>query len=305
MTPYLKTPKTNEEIVAILKDRGLTFDAAELLDALARIGYYRLKGYLVPFRQSGDVNFVEGANLSRVMEIYAFDCSLRTILSEGLAKIEVAVRARIIRYHLEINPDPFAYSKQNGLPGLREKAYTELKRHIDDAVAKAKSEPFMKHLAVEHGIVDNPPLWTMMEVLPFGSLVCYLQGLPEEAKRKTANSFNVTPSVLVGFLNALRRTRNVCAHHARLWNRKFGTMASRKIGVSPDVADLDACFVAHNDPDVDNAFVLLSLTRYMVRVIEPTSEWLDTCRALISTASPFILRGMGFPTDWQKLKLWQ
>ena len=111
----------------------MAFDKDQLLAFLAKVGYYRLKGYLVPFRQPDKVDFAEGADFATVKAIY-------------------------------------------------------------------------------------------------------YQGLPPEVQEKVANSFNVIPSVFVGFLTALRRTRNVCAHHARLWNRRFGSMISRKIGQSKEVA---------------------------------------------------------------------
>lgn len=305
MTPYAKTPKTNEEIADILEVRGLAFDRGELLAFLSRVGYYRLKGYLVPFRKPQDVCFQDKTEFATVRAIYEFDASLRSMLSEGLATVEVAVRALLIRYHLEVNPDPFAYTTAAGLPGLKPKAYAELMKHIGDAVAKAKMEPFMKHLAVEHGITSNPPLWTMMEVVPFGSLVCYFQGLPDPAKQKVANTFYVTPSVLVGFLNALRRMRNVCAHHARLWNRKTGSMVSRKIGQREELKPLDEAFIAYGDPAIDSVFVLMSVVRYLVSVIHPNSAWLAKSRTQVEAATPFVLRGMGFPVDWQELALWK
>ena len=305
MTPYAKTPQTNEDIAAILESRGLAFDKEQLLAFLAKVGYYRLKGYLVPFRQPDKVDFIEGADFATVKAIYDFDANLRTVSGKGLAIVEVAVRAAITRYHLAWKSDPFLYKDAANLPGLKEKAYEKLMAHIGDAVAKSKSEPFMRHLAVEHGIVDCPPLWTLMEVIPFGTLANYYQGLPPEVQEKVANSFNVIPSVFVGFLTALRRTRNVCAHHARLWNRRFGSMISRKIGLSKGVAALDACFKADDASGFDSVFDILSVTRHLVKVVDPSSPWLADIASVVTDATPFILTGMGFPSDWQSLALWK
>ena len=302
MIPYAKKPQTNEDIAAILESRGLAFDKDQLLAFLAKVGYYRLKGYLVPFRQLGKVDFVEGADFAAVKAIYDFDASLRTVSGRGLAIVEVAVRAAITRYHLAWNPD---HKDAANLPGLKEKAYEKLMAHIGDAVAKSKSEPFMRHLAVEHGIIDYPPLWTLMEVIPFGTLATYYQGLPSEVQEHVANSFNVIPSVFVGFLTALRRTRNVCAHHARLWNRRFGSMISRKIGQSKEVAALNACFKADGSCGFDSVFDILSVTRHLVKVADPSSPWLDDVVSVVTGATPFVLTGMGFPANWQSLVLWR
>ena len=52
---YLKTPKvwkSYEEQLEILKSRGLQIgDEKKALAYLRTIGYYRLSGYLYPFRQ--------------------------------------------------------------------------------------------------------------------------------------------------------------------------------------------------------------------------------------------------------------
>ena len=83
MTPYAKTPQTNEDIAAILESRGLAFDKDQLLAFLAKVGYYRLKGYLVPFRQPDRVDFAEGADFATVKAIYDFDDNLRTVSGKG------------------------------------------------------------------------------------------------------------------------------------------------------------------------------------------------------------------------------
>ena len=48
---YTKTYKTVEEQADILIDRGLVCDREELIERLQWINYYRLSGYLYPFRK--------------------------------------------------------------------------------------------------------------------------------------------------------------------------------------------------------------------------------------------------------------
>ena len=52
-------------------------------------------------------------------------------------------------------------------------------------------------------------------------------------------------------------------------------------------------------------FTVLSLCTYCMGIIRPESKWKDRCHALLKTATPFALRGMGVPTDWETLALWQ
>ena len=53
------------------------------------------------------------------------------------------------------------------------------------------------------------------------------------------------------------------------------------------------------------AFTVLSLCAYCMGIIRPESEWKNRCRALLKTATPFVLRGMGAPADRETLALWQ
>ena len=82
-------------------------------------------------------------------------------------------------------------------------------------------------------------------------------------------------------------------------------MISRKIGQSKEVAALDACFKADGASGFDSVFDILSVTRHLVKVADPSSPWLDDIVSVVAGATPFVLRGMGFPADWQTLALWK
>ena len=96
-------------------------------------------------------------------------------------------------------------------------------------------------------------------------------------------------------------------------------MISRKIGQSKEVAALDACFKADGANGFDSVFDILSVTRHLVKVADPSSPWLHDIASVVTGATPFMLRGMGFPAprpeapaggcaggyDWQKLALWK
>ena len=51
--PFAKQPKTNEELADLLISRNLVADRNKAIHLLDSIGYYRLTGYLVPFRAQG------------------------------------------------------------------------------------------------------------------------------------------------------------------------------------------------------------------------------------------------------------
>ena len=59
------------------------------------MNYYRLSGYLYPFRILPGDNFVAGTDLDTVWRRYTFDRRLRLLVLDAMERIEVAVRARL------------------------------------------------------------------------------------------------------------------------------------------------------------------------------------------------------------------
>lgn len=285
--------------------RGLSADVAELSSVVASVGYYRLKGYLVPFRKPGTEDFKEGADFATVWSIYNFDRRLRLLMMDALSRIEVALRAMIVKEHLAVNADPFGYVDPAGLPSLRPAKHASMLVKIADATRNAKNEPFVAHLVSTYGITQYPPLWIMMQIVPFGTLLYYFQGLPPAVQQRIANAFHVRPSIFLNWLTALKKGRNVCAHHARLWNRHIVSRLSRRIGAAPELVSLDQAFGFQPTDAYTTVYSLLSLCAYCLSVVRPQSKWRERCRALLESADQFVLNGMGVPSDWRKLAFWQ
>lgn len=295
---------SNEDLAALLLSRGLVADLDKLLRVLAAVGYYRLSGYLVPFKDKGTDNFIKGTTLDDVWNIYTLDRNLRLTAMDALARIEVAVRALVTRHHTDYNADPFAYVDPKNLPKISPARHTDLLRHIENAVSNARQEPFIKHLAIAHGITQYPPIWTMMEIIPMGTLTYYYEGLPDPVQQKIANTFHVRPSVFGGWLMVLKKIRNVCAHQGRLWNKPLAVASTRKIGSASELDPLRQCLDAQVQNGHTNTFSALSLCAYCLNVIRPESNWIERCKTLVKASTPFARTGMGFPIDWEKYTLW-
>ena len=68
-----------------------------------------------------------------------------------------------------------------------------------------------------------PPSWMTLEVTSFGTMSILYQYLkPGIPKRDVAAVFGVSDTVFASWLHTLVYVRNICAHHARLWNRTLG-----------------------------------------------------------------------------------
>lgn len=302
---FTKRPKSNEELADLLMSRGLEADKSELIHLLDSIGYYRLTGYLASFRNLENDNYRHGTSLADVWKIYTFDRHLRLVAMDALARIEVAVRALIVKFHTATNSDPFAYIKHENLPKLSTIQHEKLLTHIADAVHKAKDEADIRHLHGKYGISDYPPVWVMMEHVPMGSVTFYYEGLEDRIQEAIADILFVRPRVFVALLMTLKNARNICAHHSRFWNRHMKARISRRLGASIRLAPFVECLECQPAFTYTTTFTVLSLCAYCMGIIRPESKWKNRCRELLKTATPFVLRGMGVPAGWESLTLWK
>lgn len=67
--PFLKQPKANEELADLLISRNLIADRDKTIHLLDSIGYYRLTGYLVPFKVAWTDDFLPGTTLDTIWNI--------------------------------------------------------------------------------------------------------------------------------------------------------------------------------------------------------------------------------------------
>lgn len=305
IVPFEKLPKTNGELADLLISRGLIADRETTIHLLDSIGYYRLTGYLIPFRMPDNDNYIPGSTLDAIWGIYTFDRHLRLMAMDALARIEIAVRALIVKHYTAWNNDPFAYIQPSNLPKLTPNQHSALLSHIADSIHKAKDDADIKHLLHKHGITDYPPVWIMMEHVPMGSVTFFYEGLPDDVQEAIADLLFVRPSVFIAFLMTLKNARNICAHHSRFWNRHMKARISKRLGSNTRLAQFVECLERQPGFTYTTTFTVLSLCAYCMGIIRPESKWKERCRDLLKTATLFILRGMGAPSDWESLALWK
>lgn len=68
---------------------------SEAQEALASIGYYRLRGYCYPFYDTTSKQFKIDINFSDLIRLYDFDTELSHLIFRILSDVEVALRARL------------------------------------------------------------------------------------------------------------------------------------------------------------------------------------------------------------------
>lgn len=93
--------------------------------------------------------------------------------------------------------------------------------------------------------------------------------------------------------------RNVCAHHARLWNRVLGTVP---------LIPLERKHPEWHRPyrlDVGRVFAALTICTYCLGVISARSDWPARARALIDEQPRLYHRSMGIPDRCWESPLWR
>jgi len=302
---YGKKPKSDEELADLLISRGLVAEKEQLLEAFKAVGYFRLTGYLVPFKASGGDDYGSGTTFDRVWQIYTFDRKLRLMAMDALARIEVAIRTLIVKYHVEAFPDDaFAYTQGESLPKLNAKRHEEFLRSISRAIKNAKQEVDIVHLRRAYGIVEYPPVWSMMEHVPFGVVTLYYEGLAPQVKQKVANTFFIWPNAFSGVLMTFKNARNICAHHSRFWNRHIASRIAQTLGIRKELRPLEECILCQANRNYTTIFSVLSLCAHCIRFVRPQSKWIQRCKQLLESADDFVLQGMGVPANWKTLQLW-
>src|SRR5699024_459094 len=121
MAEYTKPWLPIDEQINRLAGHGVEIeDRGRATSVLQAVGYYRLTGYLYPFRESEPYvdnegrarmrvlnDYTAGTTLRHAEELIDFDRRLRMLVMDGVERVEVAVRMRI-GYVLG-RRSPFAY----------------------------------------------------------------------------------------------------------------------------------------------------------------------------------------------------
>lgn len=335
--PFLSLDRQLGRII----DRGMEVkDRSRAIELLRAIGYYRLSGYWYPFRERPVVQgeprpseFVSGTSLDEVMEMYNFDERLRSSLLRAIAKIEIAVRFSV--GHVLGKRGPFAHMDPTQLDPSWVKANERscvCPRCLGDCarwesehdrwatkqrrVEKISSEAFVAHIYENYG--EPLPVWTATETMTFEALNRLYGGMEVQDREQVAADFDVVredgngdAATFANWLEHLRQSRNVCAHHARLWNRNHTvplavSKSSVELGhlLSPNEDDSGARKVSRSS---SRTYGTLALVAYLLARIDYSNEVRDELISLVNEFAqdkPDRLKSMGFPQGWQSLSVW-
>lgn len=292
---YRKPALTFDQQLDRLIERGLIVrDREHSLDVLSRISYYRLTAYAYVFRQAGGDPFVAGTTFEQVIELYEFDRHLRLLITDALERVEVAVRTDIT-YQLGCEYGAFGHCVAAWFRhDFKHRKWLE---HAESE-ANRSSDTFIDHYKKQYAGFPSLPIWMATEVLSLGSLSHLYEGMLHHDQKVIADRYTVEPKVMVSWLRSLTYVRNVCAHHARLWNRH--------LSVAPSLPSRDANWSPPLTPTNQRIFAVLLILRRMMDRHHDGVHWKQRVENLLE---PVALDGrqqaaMGMPTDWRTHPLW-
>ena len=293
---YPKPALAFADQAGLLTRRGLAGDPLEIAERLAAVSYYRLSAYWYPFRLPDD-SLRPGTSMDAVWRRYVFDRQLRLLVLDAIERVEIAIRTLVVNQHSLLH-GPFGYLDRANLPNLTPADHGQLLRRLRDAASRSR-EDFVSHFFGKYTSETELPLWMVCELMTFGGLLTLFRGLATPLKQSISRSYGVSDSVLDSWLLAINQIRNLCAHHARLWNRVLGVKP-----MIPRQRKHPQWHVPVAIPD-DRIFGCLTVLRYLLRETAPSSQWQARLQSLLTAYPEIPTRDMGFPADWIHSPLWQ
>lgn len=288
MRPYDKPALSYKEQVELMRVRGLNVqNPSEAADFLSRVSYYRLSTYFLPFQPQKD-KFSPGCSFDTIVTLYRFDEELRGEFFAAVAQVEISLRTRFV-YALAKEWGAFAHYAAGLIRSDFD--HREWLNSLEGEVERAR-EPFIEHYRRTYEGFPRLPMWMAVEVMSLGSLSVLYNGLLPEPRRRIVDGLGIPHPVFRSWLHFLSYLRNVCAHHARLWDRE--------LAIRPEIPRKDPGW---RKLTIDNTRVFCALP-----VLEWIMSWCGLSFAILNDLRKTFKRSevldsifprmMGIPHDW-------
>lgn len=246
MEKFNKKSLTSEEQIELLQQRGLSFqNKSDAIEIIKRIGYYHLSSYMRLFQSGQEHLFMPGTEFSQILNVYNFDKDLRHLTFNAIEKIEIAYKASLINIlckefgsHWFYESEIFINKSIKNELGKIETQQEHILRLIEREIKKKKkkeneyAETFICKYYEKYSEPLLPPFWMIAETLSIGSLHRFYYSLIDKYKRQIISYLGFKEDVTFiaiysNWLQPICMVRNICAHHSRLFNRKFRIKAKQ------------------------------------------------------------------------------
>ncbi len=329
-----KQPKTSEELIQQLKDRGMTIKDKDFAkEILSKVSYYRLSGYWFKYqnKSKSDIskiskteleNFFKEITFENIVDIYKFDSKLRSLCFDALEKIEVSINTVISDYMCnkygtcwfldKNNIKTIKYSKKKGNGTLEEIivfSYDKLIEQIKKDIQKNNKAPFIKSFYKKYNN-KFPPYWIVSQIITFGTISKIYSALSYDNRKEISKKLNFNETFLNMNLKALAHIRNTCAHYSRLWNNK-NSLTPANIKFNRIERNSVYNYTFHTEKSNDRTIfpVIYTIALFLINLY-PKSKWVSLINNKIEeyqekTNNLVSFKNMGFPDNWQEVPLFK
>ncbi len=335
--PFNKPPKTFDELIQQLKDRGMIIGNEDFAkDILSKVNYYRLSGYWFKFqnkyinrdmvysspqeKEEFENKFSIKITFENIVDIYKFDSKLRSLCFDALEKIEVTINSVICEYMCKKTGDPYWFLDGTNIIPYKNKnkivshddILKKFKEYINNS--RNKKTTCLKSFYFKYNN-EYPPYWILSQFITFGTLSLVYNMLLPSDKMEIAKKLKLYKDFLENSLHALAYIRNVCAHYARLWdNENSITIANINFYQNNpnSIYNIDFHNVNENNIMVNknniNFFPVFYTIALFLKNLYPKSKWVSLVSNRIEeyqtkTNSLVSFERMGFPKGWEELPL--
>ena len=296
---YDKRPISIDEQISLLESKGMEFfDRSFAVRMLSIIGYYRFSAYAFPFRNNIDSSgFVEDTSFEKVYSIYDFDRSLKSLLFSYLGRIEIAFRTLIIDRFSVGTADSLWYINTDNFINKSECEEFIANLQYDMEISR---EDFILHFR-DNYLDEFPPSWISLQIVSFGALVKLFRNIKyRELQLQVAKKFGCdSVERFISWMNTLVYLRNICSHHARLWNRSLKKR--------PEAYNFGLRNKRWSQQDLSKLYYSICVIGYLLKNILPENRFKQDLAELFNDY-PYVnstkLKFLGFPKDWQTEFTW-
>lgn len=300
-----------------LTARGLVVaNNAEAERFLRYANYYRFSGFCLRFqywdKPANDRRFIPGTKFEDVVALCKFDSKLRDCISDALEMVELSLRSSIA-FHFgkafgafgHVNPANFSKSFSCPTPSHASRTnivipYKEW-RNMLLAETQRSRELFVRHFERQYSQYPDLPIWVVTEICSFGTLSRMYANLKSGEQGAVAKDYGIQFLVLASWLHTFTFVRNVCAHHARLWDKRLSIAPKLPPGKNWSKVS----------QTTKTVFAVVLMLNWMLAhdsiALKEHSDWKKRIEALLDgfvSRFPMFLGHMGFPPDWKKNPLW-
>ncbi len=292
---FREEPLTPKRQLEWLARKGMAFaNRAEAEFHLQHINYHRLRPYWEPWEiaDGGDsYHFRHDLDFEEVLGLYRFDRKLRLLLLDAMERLEVSLRSRWSN-EMSLRHGPMCLGKSSLFQDadLYRRSLSSLQHFFENS-----DDEYTQRFKAKYPHVRQPPIWICSEMLSLGQLARWIGNARQaEDREAVARAYGLNEDVLLPFLLHLTEVRNLCAHHARLWNRRWPTF--------PWPRPLRGALTALCPGE--GLYNTLVFVDFLMDVISPGNSWAHRLIELLEER-PQVLPDMDFPPDWSERVDWR